>query len=400
MTPPTDIAATAGSAPAPREPLAHRVSTAPFDPYSVERMSAEQEHYFLASQWRMMWWKFRRHRLAVISGAFLVLAYFVILISEFLAPYALHTRHVDFIYAPPQAVHLFDQGRFVGPFVYGLDYRLNMQNLKREYTANPARVERLRFFCEGEPYRFWGLFESRLHLVCAADGGTFFFFGTDRLGRDMLSRILYGARISLTIGLIGVAVSFFLGLGLGGIAGYYGGWIDAAVSRLIEIVRSIPHIPLWLALSAIMPVNWSPILVFFGITLILGLLDWTGLARAVRSKLLALREEDFCLAAELMGAKPRRIIWRHLIPSFMSHLIASATLAIPSMILGETALSFLGLGLRPPITSWGVLLNEAQNINVVALYPWLMLPVLPVILVVLAFNFLGDGLRDAADPYR
>jgi peptide/nickel transport system permease protein len=400
MTPPSDIAVTAASAPLPREPLPHRVSTAPFDPLSVERMNPEQERYYMASQWRMMWWKFRRHRLAVISGAFLVAAYFVILISEFLAPYALHARHVDFIYAPPQGVHLFDKGKFVGPFVYGLDYRLNMQNLKREYTENRDRVEPIRFFCRGERYKFWGLVESRLHFACAADGGTFFLLGTDRLGRDLLSRILYGARISLTIGLVGVAVSFLLGLTLGGIAGYYGGWIDAAVSRLIEIVRSVPHVPLWLALSAIMPVTWSPILVFFGITLILGLLDWTGLARAVRSKLLALREEDFCLAAELMGARPRRIIWRHLIPSFMSHLIASATLAIPSMILGETALSFLGLGLRPPITSWGVLLNEAQNINVVALYPWLMFPVLPVILVVLAFNFLGDGLRDAADPYR
>ena len=224
--------------------------------------------------------------------------------------------------------------------------------------------------------------------------------GSDRLGRDMLSRIIYGARISLTIGLIGVSVSFVLGIVIGGLAGYYGGIIDNIAQHLIEVVRSIPHVPLWLALSAILPVDWSPLLIYFGITVILGLIDWTGLARAVRSKLLALREEDFCVAAQLMGASPRRIIFRHLLPSFTSHLIASATLAIPSMILGETALSFLGLGLRPPITSWGVLLNEAQNINVVALYPWLMLPVLPVIIVILAFNFFGDGLRDAADPYR
>ena len=227
-----------------------------------------------------------------------------------------------------------------------------------------------------------------------------FLLGTDRLGRDMLSRILYGARISLTVGPIGIAISFFLGIVLGGLSGYYGGWVDSVVQRLIEIIRSFPELPLWMALSAALPVTWSPILVYFGITIILGLFDWTGLARAVRSKLLSLREEDFATAAVLMGAKPKRVIFRHLLPSFTSHLIASATLSIPSMILGETALSFLGLGLRPPITSWGVLLNEAQNINVVALYPWLMLPVVPVIVVVLAFNFLGDGLRDAADPYK
>jgi peptide/nickel transport system permease protein len=201
------------------------------------------------------------------------------------------------------------------------------------------------------------------------------------------------------VGLIGVAVSFVLGIVIGGIAGYYGGWIDNVIQRIIEVIRSFPELPLWMALSAALPVTWNPILIYFGITVILGLLEWTGLARAVRSKLLALREEDFCVAAQLMGAKPKRIIFRHLMPSFMSHLIASATLAIPAMILGETALSFLGLGLRPPITSWGVLLNEAQNINVVALYPWLMWPVVPVVLTVLAFNFLGDGLRDAADPY-
>ena len=216
----------------------------------------------------------------------------------------------------------------------------------------------------------------------------------------MLSRLIYGARISLTVGLFGVALSFLLGIVIGGIAGYYGGWVDNLVQRIIEVLRSLPHLPLWMALAAILPVNWSAVLVYFGITIILALLDWTGLARAVRSKLLSLREEEFCVAAQLMGARPSRIIGRHLLPSFMSHLIASATLSVPAMILGETSLSYLGLGLRRPIVSWGVLLNDAQNIETVVLYPWLMAPAIPVILVVLAFNFLGDGLRDAADPYK
>ncbi|MBX6321891.1 MAG: ABC transporter permease [Rhodospirillaceae bacterium] len=363
-------------------------------------MTPDQERYYLASQWKMMWWRFLRHRLAVVSGIVLLVFYGSILVSEILAPYNLATRDSKFIYAPPQRLHFFHEGRFVGPFVYGLAYTLNMDTLEREYREDRTKVQPLRFFCSGDKYRLWGLFEARFHLVCPARGGTLFLFGTDRLGHDMLSRVIYGARISLTIGLVGVAVSFLLGIFIGGLAGYYGGWVDNITQRIIETIRSLPHIPLWMALSAIMPVTWSPIIVYFGITIILGLIDWTGLARAVRSKLLALREEDFCVAAELMGARPRRIIFRHLLPSFMSHLIASATLSVPSMILGETALSFLGLGLRPPITSWGVLLNEAQNINVVALYPWLMLPVVPVIITVLAFNFLGDGLRDAADPYR
>jgi peptide/nickel transport system permease protein len=380
--------------------LPHFVSAAPFDAYSVARLTPEQEKAALASQWRLMWLKFRRHKLAVWSGAFLLAVYVVAMFCEVFAPYGGQSRNTEFVRAPPQSIHLFHDGRFVGPFVYGYQQKLDVETLRRNYEIDTSRVQPIRFFCQGETYSFWGLFEASGRLFCPAEKGTLFLMGTDRIGRDIFSRILYGARVSLTIGVLGVAVSFILGMIIGGLAGYYGGVFDIVTQRVIEVIQSVPHIPLWMALAATIPASWSPLLVYFGITIIFGLMNWTTLARAVRSKLLSLREEDYVLAAQLMGARTPRIVGRHLIPGFMSHIIAKATVAIPSTILGETALSFLGLGLRPPITSWGVMLNEAQNINVVALYPWLMLPIVPVILVILAFNFLGDGLRDAADPYR
>lgn len=381
-------------------PPQHFVSTEPWDPYVADKLTDEQERFYMAGQWKLMWWRLRRHRPAVICGAFLLFMYLTTLISEVIAPYDQQSRHIKHIFAPPQGIHLFHDGEFVGPFTYGYRMERDPDTLQRIYTPDRSQVHPIRFFCLGETYTFWGLFEGSFHFVCPGKDGTLFLLGTDRLGRDMFSRIVYAARISLTVGLFGISLSFVLGLVIGGIAGYYGGWIDNLIQRAIEIIKSFPHLPLWLALSAALPVTWSPLLVYFGITIILALLDWPGLARAVRSKLLSLREEDFATAAALMGASPRRIIGRHLIPSFMSHLIASATLSIPSMILAETALSFLGLGLRPPMTSWGVLLNEATDINVVAVNWWLMLPVVPVILVILSFQFFGDGLRDAADPYH
>ena len=386
--------------PEPGAELEHYVSDAPYDPYSIENNEANESPLAHASQLRLMWYYFRQHRLALASGIFLVLAYLSILLSEFLAPYNLHTRHTDYIYAPPASIHIFRDGSLVRPYTYGQTMTLDMNTLRRNYSDNENDIQPLRFFCRGDSYKFWNLFESNLHLVCPAAGGHLFLLGTDRLGRDVLSRTIYGARISLTIGIFGVLLSFFLGVVIGGLAGYRGGIFDMVVQRITEVLQSIPSIPLWMALATIIPLTWSPLLVYIGITVILSLLDWTGLARAVRSKLLSLREEDYVVAAQLLGANSTRVIRRHLIPGFMSHLIASATLTVPGMILGETALSFLGIGLRPPITSWGILLTEARSINIIALYPWLLFPVIPVVLIILAFNFLGDGLRDAADPYK
>ncbi|WP_306029647.1 ABC transporter permease [Stappia sp. MMSF_3263] len=383
-----------------REETAHYVNPEAFNPAQAETLSPEQERYYQASQWQIMWWKFRRHRVAVWSGVILILFYLCVPFAELIAPYSPNERSNDHLYAPPQTLRLFHEGSFVGPFVYGSKASIDLETVRWVYAEDRQDVQPLRFFCSGSKYRFWGLFDARFHLVCPAEGGTLYLLGTDRLGRDVLSGLIYGARLSLTVGLVGVTISIVLGLFFGGIAGFFGGFIDSAIQRVIEILRSLPELPLWMALSAALPVTWSPVWIYLGITVILGLLDWPGLARAVRSKLMALREEEYAKAALLMGASPSRVIRKHLLPGFTSHIIASASLSIPAMILGETALSYLNLGLRRPAVSWGVLLNEAQDISVVVVYPWLMAPVVPIIVVVLAFNFLGDGLRDAADPYK
>ena len=357
-----------------------------------------QEQYFLASQWQLMWRKLRRHRLALAGATVLALLYLVAIFAEFFAPHDIFLRHNDYINAPPQLVRVLDQGSVQMPFVYPLVQTRNEVTLRREYAPDTTRRLPLVLFVRGDPYKLWGIFRTDVHFF-GTRGGEAFLLGTDRLGRDMLSRVILGARISLSIGLVGVFISFVLGCILGGISGYYGGTPDLVVQRAIEFIISIPTIPLWMALSAALPADWPALRVYFAITVILALQGWAGLARVVRGKLLELREEDFVMAARIAGQGAGDIIRRHLLPSFMSYLIVNITLAIPGMILGETALSFLGLGLRPPVVSWGVLLKDAQNFRTVAIHPWLLIPGIFVIVTVLMFNFLGDGLRDAADPY-
>lgn len=364
-------------------------------------LTAEEDRIYVASQWQLMWWKFRRHKMALICIGILVIVYGITMFCEFLAPYDPHRYDVKFAYAPPQLPHFIDEeGLHLPPYVYGLKGKRDPETLRIVYEIDDTVRLPLKFFTQGDPYKFWGIRPSNLRLVgLETNDKVVFMLGADRLGRDNLSRILMGTRISSTIGLVGVAISFVLGILLGGLSGFYGGTVDTIIQRLIEFIRSIPSIPLWLALSAAVPKDWPVLKVYFMITIILSLIGWTGLARVVRGRFLALRHEDFVLAARLAGSSELRIIFRHMVPSFYSHIIASITLAIPGMILSETSLSYLGLGIRPPAISWGVLLQEAQNLRAIAMAPWLLIPGLFVIVTVLAFNFVGDGLRDAADPY-
>jgi len=354
---------------------------------------------YMASQWRLMWWKFTDHKPAMFSLFVLGAFYFVAIFCEFFAPNDPARRNVPLSFASPQTLRLVHQGRLHRPFVYPLTQTIDPETRAKNYVDDASRPLSIRFFVPGDPYRLWGVFAMKRHLIGIDPPYRLHLMGSDRMGRDLFSRVIYGSRISLSIGLVGVTLSLVLGVLIGGLSGYYGGWFDNMIQRFIEILRSFPTIPLWLALSAAMPTDWPQARVYFCMTLILALIGWTGLARVVRGKILSLREEDFVLAARIAGVREGTILLKHLVPSFLSHLIVTVTLAIPGMILAETSLSFLRLGLRPPTISWGVLPQDAQNIRAVAQYPWLLLPVVFVVVTVLMFNFLGDGLRDAADPY-
>ena len=375
-----------------------QVTNAPLPPGAEPRTA---NNIYTVSQWRLIWLRLRKHRMAMVGAATLLVFYTLAIFCEFFSPYPPFQNNRERTFAPPQRIHFVGKDGFsLRPFVYDYERTIDPTTFRRSYEPNLDAPMPIYFFVRGgQPYRFLGLFETDLRLFGVAEGRMVYLLGADRLGRDVLSRILYGARISLSIGLIGVFLSFTFGLLIGGFSGYYGGTFDNVTQRGIEFLLSIPTLPLWMALSAALPPHWHPLRIYFFITLILSVLGWTGLARVVRSKFLSLRNEDFVVASRLIGASEPRVIFLHMLPSFLSHIIAAATLAVPHMILGETALSFLGIGLRPPIVSWGVLLQEAQNVAAVAQSPWLLLPGVAVIVTVLAFNFLGDGLRDAADPY-
>ena len=360
-----------------------------------------EQRIAVATQWQLMWWRFRKHRLAVGGTIVLGLFYFVSLFAEFFAYTDPNESDAQRSLIAPQTIHWIDDGS-LRPYVHPLKGTRDPLTFKRVYAPDPDKKVYLRFFAPGEPYRFLGFIPMDRHLFGVDEGRAgdkLFLLGTDLQGRDMWSRLMYATQTSMTIGLVSVALSLVLGVVLGGVSGYFGGITDTVIQRIIEILRSIPTIPLWMGLAAALPADWSVVQVYFAITIIISLIGWTELARVVRGRFISLKEEDFVMAAELVGCSKSRIIFRHMVPSFISHIIAATTLAIPAIIISETSLSFLGLGLRPPAISWGVLLQDAQNIQALVISPWLLIPAVPVVVAVLAFNFMGDGIRDAADPY-
>ncbi len=364
------------------------------------RSEMDTERYYVASSWSLMWRKFVRHRVALVAGILLAGLYITASVAGFVAPYHKTDSRGKFALAPPMRVRILDDGRLQRPFVYGLDRGRDPVTLMFVYEEDREAIYPIRFFVRGDEYDFIGLFRTDLHLFGVEEPGTVFLFGTDQLGRDVFSRIMYGARISLSVGFLGVVLSFIFGCLLGGVSGLFGGGIDTAIQRVIEFLISLPTIPLWMALAAAIPIDWPAIRTYFMITIILSILGWTELARVVRGKVLELREEDYVMAASVSGSTAARIITRHLLPNFIGYLIVHFTLAVPRMILAETALSFLNVGLRPPVVSWGVALQQASNVRTVAQNWWLLIPALFVVAAVLCFNSLGDGLRDAADPYK
>ncbi len=362
---------------------------------------SQEEEFYRAGQWQLVWWKFRRHKLAQIAMTVLTIMYIITILAEFVSPHDPLRRFQAYLAHPPSKIHIRDmQGKFRRPFIYGTKMGRDPVTFRPVFEEDTSIVYPIGLFVPGDPYELWGIFPSRVHLFgTGTDDAPLFLFGTDTIGRDVLSRIFHGGRISLSVGLIGIAISFILGLVLGGISGFFGGVIDEIIQRIIEVLTTLPQIPLWMALAAALPREWSQLRIYFATTLILSILGWTGLARTVRGRLLSMREEDFVLAARLDGESEWSIITRYMIPGFASYIIVSLTGALPGMILGETSLSYLGIGLNPPTISWGVMLQDAQDIMNVAHYPWILWPVPVFVLAVLMFNFAGDGLRDAADPY-